>query len=373
MAEKKEKSWELLRICSKYLEENEKKWRRGKQDEENSRKEQEEKAERLAKAAMKKEKCKKELKQRKITESMMKLPTSEKTEFLREEEKRRRLELQAAKENVWKKWRKNGKGKEVKNQQKRNEENEMDEKLDKIEQILERVNNEEEKKKLLWEREMERRKKVVIEKKKKAEEKKREEFEKNERREIKRKCEERWELLRWITQYIGDNEERWKKEKRERDGENEKILAEWEKNKIFEKIKVLKEKANMAGTNTDDNKEKENFKRWRHNEQINLLSGSNLSPHKINPKFTSDSTNLQLNVSVSPQELPRIILKTKMRLPPQNETFKSDMSANVDQCDSISPQKQHSINLQSTMCLPPQNDNLDSEMPDSENIQLYTD
>ena len=73
---------------------------------------EEEKRNRLAKAEMRKEKFQKtnqkKLLQGKITESLKKLPENEIELFLREEKKKRKMDLKEVKQNLWRKWRKNG-------------------------------------------------------------------------------------------------------------------------------------------------------------------------------------------------------------------------------------------------------------------------
>ena len=47
-------------------------------------------------------------------------------------------------------------------------------------------------------------------------------------------------MLRWLTEFLKENQEKWEIEKKARELENSKKLEEWEKAKRFEKIKKLK-------------------------------------------------------------------------------------------------------------------------------------
>ena len=63
--------------------------------------------------------------------------------------------------------------------------------------------------------EEERRQKLISEKKEKQEKILRQEQERREKISKKRMLEQRWEMAKWITAYIAENEERWKIEKME--------------------------------------------------------------------------------------------------------------------------------------------------------------
>ena len=105
-AEKQEKSWELLRECVGYIKENEKAWKREEEEKltERQKKEQKNKLKQAEKKQKEKETDKQM--QQKITESWKRIPEHERRHLLKEEEKRRRMELREVKINVWKRWRK---------------------------------------------------------------------------------------------------------------------------------------------------------------------------------------------------------------------------------------------------------------------------
>ena len=109
-ANKKEKSWEVLRACTSFLKENEKTW---KIDLEKMKlkKKQEDKNRRLELARIQKEETLMKVKQQKITSTWKLLPEHKRRKFLLEEEPRRRMELREAKINLWKKWRPGGNNK----------------------------------------------------------------------------------------------------------------------------------------------------------------------------------------------------------------------------------------------------------------------
>ena len=108
-----ENSWKLLRLCRSYIEENSNTWRNEEEERERKRKQDEMRNERLLRAGKKQEDLRKNMLQKKITESMKRLPKSEQEQMRINEEKAKRLELQEAKKNLWRKkwknWRKVGK------------------------------------------------------------------------------------------------------------------------------------------------------------------------------------------------------------------------------------------------------------------------
>ena len=65
---------------------------------------------------------------------------------------------------------------------------------------------------------------------------------KRQRLEKQRVLEKKWEMLRWITTFIDENQEKWLKEGRERMDKREQELGEWDRTSRFNKIKFLKKK-----------------------------------------------------------------------------------------------------------------------------------
>ena len=87
-----------------------------------------------------------------------------------------------------------------------------------------------------------RRQKLLDEKKERQENLLRQEHERSERKAKKRMLEERWSMVRWITEYIDTNTQRWEEERKSR-VETEKESAErWKKMERLEKIRIIREK-----------------------------------------------------------------------------------------------------------------------------------
>ena len=89
-----------MRLCTQYIRANNKKW---KDEETEKRKKQEEREDRLAKVAEKQGKIHSNMTQRKITETLNKIPETDRKKLLLEEERKRKIELKYIKENMWKK------------------------------------------------------------------------------------------------------------------------------------------------------------------------------------------------------------------------------------------------------------------------------
>ena len=49
-------------------------------------------------------------------------------------------------------------------------------------------------------------------------------------------------MIRWITTYIDTNNEKWEREKLERDQERKTRLEEWDKSERFRKIATIRER-----------------------------------------------------------------------------------------------------------------------------------
>ena len=76
----------------------------------------------------------------------------------------------------------------------------------------------------------------------KVKEKDRKEQERKEKEKIDREIRENWEIVKWTTNYIGENNETWVKEREAQEHEAERELQEWRKMKRKEKIRKLQEK-----------------------------------------------------------------------------------------------------------------------------------
>ena len=183
--EEAEKSWDLLALCKQMMEEEGTNWEKSKERRELKKKEEEERMERRNKAAAKsreaRENWERKMTQQRITETLKKLPKNKHILIEREEEKRRRILLKEAKEQLWKRWRQR-KGREQKTA--RLPEKSEEKRLEMIERELRNHQQE---------LEEERRQETEAENRKK-------------RRDEKKK---RWEMLRWIVSYIEENKPKW--------------------------------------------------------------------------------------------------------------------------------------------------------------------
>ena len=162
---KKEASWELMRLCTNFLKENDQKWKDKAKDEEKKN------GKEKKKEANKKDKEKEDkqtLVQKKIEETFKKLPSKEKERFVQEEIKKERLELREVKMKIWKTWR--GKKQEQHDKKKIQ--------LEKLARILEKARREETLSKERLKREEQRRKKVLEQKNQKERERKLKEIQK---------------------------------------------------------------------------------------------------------------------------------------------------------------------------------------------------
>ena len=237
---KKEKHWELYRECKQYLENNDKNWQNRRIERELERK----KLERLQEAEEKKEKIKERVKKRKleteIEAGLKLLPEKEREKIELEEKKQMRLDLIETKKSLWK-FRTKEK-KQVQNTdrtEKLEQLEKLEDKLKMIENILEEIK---ETKRKFEEKEKERKEQQTKEWRKKVAIKDKKEQEKKLQIEKQRIKSQHWEMLRWVTRFIQENQENWDKRKKEQEEESNKEINDWNKSKRMEKIKKLKEK-----------------------------------------------------------------------------------------------------------------------------------
>ena len=186
------------------------------------------KQERLAEASAKRERTLNRLEakklQTKITETLKELPRNRRILLEGEMEKERRMTLREAKQEVWKKWRQS-KGRRKNNPKTINKKNnknntneELEAKLEKIEMAVQSYKSE-------------------LENMKKSEQ------EKASRLERKRRLESHWEMLRWITSFMEENETKWTelKKLRRQEREEKERKEEWESRTREEKMSMIKE------------------------------------------------------------------------------------------------------------------------------------
>ena len=201
-AEIKEKSWELLRLCKEIIRENDPTWQEGKYRAEMRklrREEEERKEERRDYAREKQKKWRENYIQTTIAEKLTKTSSKEKQEWeqfllLDKEEREYRLEVAEAKENLWR-WRgtrKSSKEEKMRKGYTIGGEEKLEKRLEKLKEILEKSKMEREKEK---KREEEMRKAVHSKLDKEKEERRR-------RLELKRRQEEKWGMIRWLTDFM---------------------------------------------------------------------------------------------------------------------------------------------------------------------------
>ena len=246
----------------------------------------------------KKENLKTKIKKRnlenEIESEKKKLPEKVRKEIEREEDRKKRLDIQDTKKSLWK-LRHKEKKYETKSRKLEilEEIDNLEEKLTEINRIVEKIRIDEEK---IEKERKERTEQIKKEKEKRKAEKLRKESLKKERIEKAKVLGKRWEMLRWLTNFLKENKEKWEVEKKEREEENRKILDDWERAKRFEKIRKLKERWDRKDHEKDkplpaENPcQKETWEVWR---------------KKPLPEKPSESTENPPNPSTSSPKMPR--------------------------------------------------------------------
>ena len=256
-AKRMQKGWELMRLCRNMIEENGETWKKSKARRDIEREEEEQRKERKAKAAEKKkqtiEKIESRRKQQKITDCLMKLPENRKRLVEKEEEKMRKMMMEEAETELWRKWRQK-KGRGMINWAQIGEKDTMEQKLMIVETQVEK-----------YKLELER---IAMRRARREDDERREEAERNRRMETKKKNEKHWEMMRWVTKFLKENSELWKNR---RDDELEhrrkrEEIEEWMKKSDDEKIEKIKAEKTEKPKLTREEKIKmarESSERWR--------------------------------------------------------------------------------------------------------------
>ena len=215
-AQRLNRSWELMRLCKEYIRENSNKWVDREDEEEKARKREEQRQKALNKKEEFKKKHENKMKMQKITDLLTKIPMEEARKIEMDIKRKERNELKEIKENVWKKWR--GKG-EVMNRKKQipREVEMLDKRLDEIEQKVE---------------EYRRRKEINLRRR----DKKKEEW----RNKHKMIVEDHWGMLRWLNQFIEENQVEWQRRKEKERQEVKKEYEMWKGMSEEEMIEILK-------------------------------------------------------------------------------------------------------------------------------------
>ena len=235
----KEKSWILYRECKEYLETNEKSWEKNRLEREIEQK----KRERLAEARQKQENIKRKVQERKLRENIEnrlgELPIRERQRIQIEDKRQRDKEIQETKKSLWKL---RGKEKKYERKTEKTEQLEristMEEKLILIEETIEKI-KEEEKKQTEEKKRLDE--KLLKEWRKKVRDKEKKEIEKQNRLRKQETASQRWSMLRWITNFISENSDRWEEIQEEKELIACQELYEWDKKKRLEKIDKIKQ------------------------------------------------------------------------------------------------------------------------------------
>ena len=268
ISSKLKKCWAFARLCRSYIKDNTHTWKLGAEAREEKRKEESQRAEKRGKAARKKEEFKEKMLKRKITERWAQLPEKEKKKFRQDEEKKKNIEMEEMRENLWK-WRR--KNEALKNPvKKKTSSEEMEEKIEKIEEAIEKVREESKRREKVREEKKKEREKLELKREKWIEEKLRMEDERKERLKLQKKLKEVWDMMRWVTEYLEENNEVWEKEKMEREQDKEKMIREWEKAGRHEKIRLIREKERKKKENDKEEvaEDRESMERKREKRKV---------------------------------------------------------------------------------------------------------
>jgi hypothetical protein len=132
--------------------------------------------------------------------------------------------------------------------------------------------------------------------------------------------EEKWEMLRWITEFIEENDKEWMTNKEKRQEEEKRSTPNWEKIKRLEKVDTMKEKyrkdieeegkENIPVEKEKEDKEKRKLKAG---EKRQAWSWKKREKEKIDSDDEEQETNLR--VSCFPPSDDKALNKTKIKKP----------------------------------------------------------
>ena len=139
----------------------------------------------------------------------------------------------------------------------------------------------------------------------------------------------RWEMLRWITNFIDEHKDSWEEERKMKEEEAYKELEEWNRFKRFEKIKHLQKKWRPEQEEKENNSEKiddgTNWKEWRVDDERKdgiEIKEPNLSVPEENNTTPGIKYTIKMKEPVMPDQN-RISSssskKARMDLPPSTE------------------------------------------------------
>ena len=312
LRKEKEMALELQNICKTFLEENDKGWEKRKKE----RVEELERKERLEKCKIKSKDSKIKHLEKKIIAGMEQIPELERKELERQEKDKWEQEYKQTRQDLWK----------LRKREKKLVENEttrkikgMAHKLEKIAEILEQEKN----------NKLEQDKQINIKLKKKEELKK-----------LANEKAEKWAMLRWVNNYIDENQEKWDslelvktQEKFEREECEKKIeriqLAKSKKRKFEAEPEQETTKPEKQENPKKKTSNTENWTTWR---QDNIGETAGLTTTSTtNAEKTSDTT------IPSKEKITKITIKLKQ--PTLFETKKKTQKE-TDKLEKTIPQQQ---------------------------------
>ena len=203
-ARREEKTWELMRICLDFLDEHCETWRESEKMRTELAEKEEKRKERKRMAEEQKMTFKCGFVQKRINSFMKKLPDHERKQYESEEEKKKRVKLREIKEIMWKKSRQDGETQNL-DQESTTEIGNLEDQLSDIEKIVKRIENE---------RAERIQRKLDLESREKEKRDK-----KTERLELQKKLENKWAMIRWLTEYIDENQDQWNLDREQRQEE----------------------------------------------------------------------------------------------------------------------------------------------------------
>ena len=299
--QQKETCWELHNLCRDFLEENSKEWARLKEKRTNEKN----RVLRLEQAGILSRKAKMKALENNVKLGLSKIPAKDRKEIEREQERVREQELRTVREDLW----------TLRGREKKVVENKTLKRIQELKKTTEQVVEI-----LTREREKKQREQEIREQQEKI---KATRLEKKREREKKiLQLQEKWAMLRWINEYIGENKVTWEKNRKLREQERKERLDNWEKNSRFEKIKILKDKFWKKQQEKNENndpkiavKSTKNWSVWR----------STITPEQEVQNIAQVQSNTEPEVQLAPI-FKKIMNQAKLRV---QKTMDTETSSTV--------------------------------------------
>ena len=230
LRESDEPSWELMRFCTEYLENNSDYWAKRKRINEQEKQRQD----RLALARHKQVKTQMSLIDKKIQLGMNLLPRETREKIERDEMKKRKLQLQETKSSLWKL-----RNKDKKQEKKTDFQEKLDTMTDKMELIKSLLDEAREQDKKIKQEEMQRKEREDQTRKVRIQRQEKLRLYREEKERLAKKkdlLQTRYQMLRWVTSYIDKNSQDWEKSRIARIEKEKKVLEEWDRLARQEKL-----------------------------------------------------------------------------------------------------------------------------------------